>query len=693
MNVSELARRVNLLPQELYDILPRYGFDVGRRAIKMDDRLAQRFLRDWPRIRRDLQRLRDKERQEEERKRRQLAVAEGNAREVALPPIVTVRDFADRLALPVSEVIHELLRNGILANLNERIDYATAAIIAEDLGCKPVPEMATSAIAEVEQSTVEATATAAALALGGIARPPVVVVMGHVDHGKTKLLDAIRKTDVAGGEAGGITQHIGAYQATIRPATKLSSRPPTTDQPKAEVSPDGSEGRKITFIDTPGHQAFTTMRSRGARVADVAVLVVAADDGVQPQTKEALEIIRAAKLPFVVAMNKVDKPEANVERVMQELGAMGVTSEAWGGKVPFVSVSAKAVTGIDDLLEVILLVADLERDRLLADPTAPAITATIESRVDKNEGPVATLLVQQGTLRVGDVLAVGKVFMGKIRSLRDYRGQIVAAAPPSMPVRVLGFKVLPEVGDVVTVAADQRALEVVRRKTSGAAPSVALSSPVPVAEGEEPAIILPVVLRADVLGSLEAIASEVEKIGGAQARVKVIGRGLGNITEGDIAQVAAAKGQVLGFGVRAPDDVAKLARDQGVLIVTSKIIYDLLGKVRAALEALLPEEIVREQLGTVRTLALFRKENRWQIVGCKVIAGKIVMEKGVKAELIRGGDVAAEGKLFALQAGKEEVREVVVGQECGMKIGGIEGIQIGDELRFVKEERQKKKLG
>ncbi|MBI4142515.1 translation initiation factor IF-2 [Candidatus Uhrbacteria bacterium] len=663
MNVTELARRVNVAPTDLYELLPQFGFDIGRRAIKLDDRVAQQILKQWPRIRREWERQKEKAREAEERLRRAKSVAEGTAKEVSIPAIVTVRDFATLLQMPVSVVLQELLRNGILANMNEQVDYATAAIIAEDLGFRPKPTVQ----ATVEEEVAALAATPVAAVGTGEPRAPVVVVMGHVDHGKTLLLDRIRSTNVAAGEAGGITQHIGAYQTT-------------------------QQGKPITFIDTPGHEAFTTMRSRGARVADIAILVVAADDGVQPQTKEALKIIQAAKVQFLIAVNKIDKPDANQERVMQELGALGVASEAWGGKTPFVPVSAKTGQGIEQLLEIILLIADVERERLLADATAKPIAATIESRVDKNEGPIATLLVQQGTLRVGDMLALGGAFVGKIRSMRDHRGVTIDTAPPSTPVRILGFKVLPEVGDVVEVAADRKGLTEAKKK--GPTKAAVVAPPPPeTPEGQEPAITFPIVIRADVLGSLEAVCNEIEKIGGAVARAKIIGRGLGNITEGDVAQAAAAKGQIFGFGVHTLDPIARLARDQAVPITTSKIIYEILNAIRAALEALLPEETIREELGTMSVLALFRKEPKWQIVGGKMRSGKIIMAKGVKVERLHGDEVLATGRLLGLQAGKEEVREVVEGQECGTKIAGIEEIAIGDVLRFVKEEKRKKVLG
>lgn len=688
MNVSELARRVNVAPQDLYDLLPQFGFDIGRRAIKIDDHVAQQVVKQWPRIRREWERQKEKAREAEERIRRAKAVVEGTAQEIELPAIVTVRDFATLLGMPVSLVLQELLRNGILANLNEQIDYATAAIIAEDLGFRS--KAATQRTVEEEIAAVPSAPVVSMVT--GTSRAPVVVVMGHVDHGKTKLLDSIRSTNIVAGEAGGITQHIGAYQMIARLGAQ-SSRVPTSESGRG--TPDTEEGHPITFIDTPGHEAFTTMRSRGARVADIAILVVAADDGVQPQTKEALKIIQAAKIPFVVAMNKIDKPDANTERVMQELGALGVTSEAWGGKVPFVPVSAKTGEGIPQLLEIVLLIADVERERLLADASAIPTAATVESHVDKNEGLVATLLVQSGTLKVGDVLSVRGAFIGKVRSMRDHLGQTLAAAPPSTPVRILGFKVLPEVGDLVEVSENRKGLTEAKKRVTGMTkPSPMASTSTATGATEEAAMALPIVIRADMLGSLEAVCNEIERLGDASVQAKIIGRGLGNITENDVTQAEAAKGQIFGFGVRAPDAIAKLAREKKVTITSVKIIYELLDAVRAALQALVPEETVREELGTLQVIALFRQEAKWQIVGGRVTNGKIVFDpKTVKVELVRGDEIVATGKLLGMQAGKEDVREVVEGQECGVKVAGIDGIAIGDHLRFVKEEVRKHVIG
>ncbi len=408
---------------QVKEILPQLGFDVGARAIKVDDRIAQRIVREWPYLYKQWQ---DRKKAEEATKEIG-AIRKAVANQVyKIPSAITVRDFAAKLGLPVTKIIQELMKSGIFASLNERIDFETASIIADDLGCKV--ELETGGV-DVSKSTQDAKIKDAfekEKKEDLKVRAPVVVVMGHVDHGKTKLLDAIRKTNVVAGEAGGITQHIGAYQVE-------------------------KKGRKITFIDTPGHEAFTAMRSRGARIADVAILVVAADDSVMPQTVEALRIIEAAKIPFLVAVNKIDKPEANLEKVKQDLSRYNLIPEDWGGKTVISPVSAMTGKGIDDLLETVLLLTDLEKDKMMANPDRLALGTIVESRVDKNQGPLATVLVQAGTLRVNEILSIGNVFYGKVKAMKDWNGSTVKEAGPSTPVRVLGFKVAPEVGDIVEV--------------------------------------------------------------------------------------------------------------------------------------------------------------------------------------------------------------------------------------------------
>ncbi len=497
MNVSELARRVRISPNQLFDMLPELGFDIGRRAIKVDDRTAWRIIENWPSLMREWNLKHPVEKVEK------VEGPEAVKKEATLPSVLTVRDFAARLGLPINRVMSELMKNGILAAMNERIDFTTCSIIAQDLGFIVKEETVNQEAQEVMgASDVIRERIEKEDASGLVPRAPVVVVMGHVDHGKTSLLDKIRKTDVVGGEAGGITQHIGAYQAVRK-------------------------DRRITFIDTPGHEAFTTMRSRGARIADVAILIVAADDGVQPQTLEALRIIEAAKLAFAVAINKMDKPGADPERVKRELSEKGVMSEEWGGKVPFVQISAKTGEGIENLLDVILLLADLDKERIVANPNARALGTAIEAHVDSGEGVVATVLVQNGTLKRNDYLAIGESLYGRVRAMKDWAGRLVDAAPPGMPVRILGFKVPPEVGDIIEVPADVKALEtkkVVPTYKEGSR-SNAFMQPAVTGPGDIAQTYVNVIVKADVLGSLEAILASLEKLQTPEVAVKVVAKG------------------------------------------------------------------------------------------------------------------------------------------------------------------------
>ncbi len=425
MNITELARRLRVNTEELKNVLPGMGFDFGRRAIKIPDQVAWKIINAWPAYVRAQQRKREAERDSE-----RLTQAREAAKEIMLPAVLTVKEFAAHLGLPVTRVIAELMKNGILAAMNERIDYTTASIIANDLGFAVQQQEDTVLVAPHEDVASDTVKDMIRKESGTslVPRPPVVVVMGHVDHGKTTLLDTIRRTNVVAKEAGGITQHIGAYQVE-------------------------KKNRLVTFIDTPGHQAFTTMRSRGARVADIAILVVAADDGVQPQTLEALSIIQAAKIPYAVAVNKMDKPDADVERVKRSLSEQGVIPEEWGGTVPFVPVSARTGTGIDAMLDVLLLLADLHKSEIMADPYGRAIGTVIESHVDDQEGVLATILVQNGTLRCGDTLGVRGVLYGRVRALKDWARTDVREVPPGTPVQLLGLKAAPEVGDVIGVPA------------------------------------------------------------------------------------------------------------------------------------------------------------------------------------------------------------------------------------------------
>lgn len=664
MNVSELARRLRVTPYELLNKLPELGFDIGTRAIKVDDRVAEQIIQKWM------------ESARRERLRNQIAaqqptpLAENKARtEVALPPVMAVRDFAGLLRMPVTKVMQQLMKAGILASQNERIDFMTASIIAEELGFKPIPENAKQEewkdaleekdiIKERLQSATE----------GLVIRPPVVVIMGHVDHGKTRTLDAIRKTHVMESESGGITQHIGAYQVE-------------------------QNGRKLTFIDTPGHEAFTVMRSRGAKVADIAVLVVAADDGVQPQTKEAADIIRAAKLPFVVALNKIDKPDADPNRVLGQLAEIGVNVEEWGGTVPLAKISAKTGEGIEALLDTILLVADIEPDRIMARPSAKAAGSVIEARVSKGEGPVATIIVQDGTLHINDCLGIAGAAYGRVRAMRNWNGEQITEATPGMPVKILGFKVPPVVGDIVEVPENPKDLEQKKfRPTRQVADSFTSTKAMPV-QGEEGTkkIMLNVILKTDVLGSLEALLGMIEKISHELVGVDVIQKGLGNVTEVDAERAANSKPSVVyGFNVLVPTAVEVSAREKGVDVKTYKIIYELFDDILARLNALLPQETIIIPLGEAEIAAIFLTEPGRMVLGAKIKEGKL--QVGCKVRVWRGQDPIGEGILETLQSGKSTVKELANGQEGGIAFKGKTKIEVGDRFEAYLEESKTRKI-
>lgn len=579
---------------------------------------------------------------------------------IKIPSTIVVRDFAAKLELPVTAVSAELIKNGVMAAINQEIDFDTASIIASDLGKQveldsaddEAPAQSGTTIEEYlqEEDGVEL-----------VARPPVVVVAGHVDHGKTSLLDAIRTTTVTDDEAGGITQKIGAYQIT-------------------------KNNRVVTFIDTPGHEAFTQMRTRGAKVADVAILVVAADDGVKPQTDEALRIIQEAKLPFLVAITKVDKPEANAEKVKKELAERSVLLEGWGGQVPVVEVSAKKKTGLDELLEAILLLADVEAEKLKVNPKRAAIGTVIESHVDPKQGPIASVLIQTGTLKVGDDVAVGQVW-GKVRSLKNDRGEVVKIAGPSMPVQILGLKAAPQVGDIVRVSsADAKELKkkvkshqlvhhlkTVVRATTGTGDAAS--------DDEKPKIKkLFIILKSDTLGSAEAITESLKKLDHPEVAVEIVQRGLGIISEADVLRAEGAKAKIYGFAVPVSPKADQLARSKNIPIEikTYGVIYDLINDITAHLETMLAPVIERKELGQLSVLAIFRNENTFQVVGGKVLDGELAL--GAFVDVLRGGKKLATGTITQLQQNKVNTKTVAAGNECGLKVEGQSLTAVGDTL-------------
>lgn len=658
MNITELARILRTTTQELKDKLPLMGFDIGQKAIKVDNRTAQKIIREWQGFIRRMDALAQKEKEQKLQELKQ----SGPKKEIKIPNYITIRNFAEASEIPVNKILAELMKNGIFSSLNERIDFETAAIIGADLGLEVKLEEKTGEETENREEKLKNILDKENISDMKF-RAPVIVVMGHVDHGKTKLLDAIRTTDVVAGEAGGITQHIGAYQVSRK-------------------------NKAITFIDTPGHEAFTAMRSRGAKIADIAILVVAADDGVKPQTIEAFRIIEAAKLPFIVAINKIDKPEANIEKTKQELAnQLNIIPEDWGGKIIMAPISAKDNTGIEELLDMILLTADMEAEKIKANPLAEAVGTVIESNINKGEGPVATVLVQNGTLRVGDMLKMNGTMYGKTRALKDYRGQSVLEAGPSTPVKIIGLKIAPEVGDVLEVGIGEK---VKMKKMQSALKEQPLAKKEEKEDDDKKIKKINLIIKSDVLGSGEAIEGSLAKIDLPELKVNIIKKGLGNITEGDVTQAEASHAQIIGFNVKALPQVENLAREKGVAIKHYDIIYELINDIKAQILSLLEPEIKRVDLGRLKVLAIFRTEANSQILGGKVIEGKVEADSMI--EVIRDKELVETGKLAKLQAGKQDVKEATADQECGIQYQGKPVIREGDILVIYKEEKIFRKI-
>ncbi|KKP59470.1 MAG: Translation initiation factor IF-2 [Candidatus Magasanikbacteria bacterium GW2011_GWC2_34_16] len=669
MNVSELARQLRVHPQKLLQILPEFGFDIGAKSIKIDDRVAQQIQREWRRIKYILDERERKEKEEEKEKEKEQRRESGVA--VSIPSVLTVRQLADKLQTPINKLMLELMKNGILATQNENIDHDTAVLVAEEMGFSIAEE---EVLAVTEENTSQHVQNLEkTLGTGAtVPRPPVIVVMGHVDHGKTKLLDAIRSTNVVAQEAGGITQHIGAYQVVWNnPKTKAQT--------------------PLTFIDTPGHEAFTVMRSRGAKVADIAILVVAADDGVKPQTIEAINIIKAAKLPVVVAINKIDREGADPQRVRTELSQHNILADDWGGDVPMVEISAKQNLNIDKLLDTLLLVAEMNAENIKANPDRPAAGTVIEAHVDKGQGPVATILVQTGTLHNNDPLVVNGEIYGKVRAMKNYRTDTILEAGPSCPVRILGFKIAPQVGDVLDVSQAGDATEI-NLKTKRTQQSGAEQRPVVATDenDEEAKQMYNIVLKTDMLGSLEAIVASLEKISHDEVGVKVVGKGLGNITADDISLAAATGATVFGFNVNTTPIATEMMQNGGVQFKQYHVIYDLLDYVKGELEKMLNPELIVTELGNFKVIALFRTEKNSMVVGGRVEKGKIL--RNCLAHVKRGGEIIGKGKITKLQISKQEMNEVPEGSECGIQFEGKLKLEVGDLLEAYKEEKKEKKL-
>lgn len=586
---------------------------------------------------------------------------------IEIPAIVSVKEFSEKAGLPVTDVIATLFKNGIMATINQMLDYDTAAVVASDLGMqvKIAEKVASSEdmlagdlsalLKEEDQSLLKP-------------RAPIVTVMGHVDHGKTKLLDTIRNTNVMGGEAGGITQRIGAYQVV-------------------------KNGHPITFLDTPGHEAFTSMRARGAKVTDIAILVVAADEGVKPQTVEALNHAKEAGVPIIVAINKMDKPGANPDKVKGELVEYGLQSEDWGGKNIMVPISALKGDGVDKLLEMVLLVAEMEN--LKANPKRLAVGTVVEADLDPSLGPVATILVNTGTLRVGDMIVVGTT-MGRVKTMKDDRGRNLKEVLPSGAARISGLGMVPRAGDILQSFKNEKTarmrlekvIELKQRQEEDSGGTMVERIVSQISTGNTK--YLKLVLKADTKGSLEAIMQALGKIKGHEVAVKVIHYGVGNISGTDIAMAAASQALVVGFNVEASNHIKSLADKDHLDIKQYTVIYRLIEDVTALLSGMLLPEVTLVELGKLEIVQIFLDKKIWVIAGCKVTEGKV--EKGAMVRVKRNGQLLFETQLDSLKHVKEDVKELEQGSDCGIRIKTQKQVQVGDILEAYRIDRKQRTL-
>ena len=582
--------------------------------------------------------------------------------QVELPRSLSVRQLADLLQVSAVEIIKQLMRKDIMANINQGIDYDIASEVATNLGYKTrvrprTAEGAASAISEIRKRRKLQVEEAGNLQL----RPPVVTVMGHVDHGKTRLLDAIRQTDVMATEAGAITQHIGAYQVMV-----------------------GEQ--KITFLDTPGHEAFTAMRAHGAQITDIIILVVAADDGVMPQTVEAINHARAAEVPIVVALNKIDKPEADPDRVKQQLAEAGLVIEEWGGDIVCVPISAKEKIGIQELLENLLVVAEVEE--LKANPAGPASGVVIEAEMDRNRGPLATILINSGTLKPADTVVVGGTW-GRVRAMLNDLGKRVKKAGPATPVEILGLNSVPQAGDILTAVASehqaQSMLEKHRREEEG---RTAASSKVvslhnlhdKISSGQVKG--LNIILKADVQGSIEPIRNSLERPSTDEVQVRILHSGTGNVSESDVMLATASNGLIIGFGVGTDEGARRLASTEGIDIRHYDVIYNVVDDVEKALKGLLEPELVEVIEGHAEVRAVFSAPKGVQVAGIYVLDGKVSRNSSVRVR--RGEEVISDTTVSSLRRFKDDVREVATGYECGIGVKDFDNLQVGDQLEFYR---------
>ena len=653
MKIADLSKKVNLSPQELRQKISAYGFDIGRKARTIKDETAldiiskveaeNKFVQSGETTEKEIEK-------ESTQGKTQESSAESNV--VEIPDVLTVKEFAVKLNLPVTEVIRELVKNGVMASINENIDFETAMIIGEDLGFeikKAKEEQEEFKPIEVDKGSIKP-------------RPPVIAVVGHIDHGKTSLIDNIRKSSIIAGESGGITQHIGAYQIEIKKDKKK---------------------RKITILDTPGHEAFVAMREHGARIADIAILIVAADEGVMPQTREAFNHTKLTGVPIIVAITKIDKPAADIEKVKNQLSDLGLVAEDWGGTTIVAPVSSKTSKGIKELIDMILLVSDMEK--IKASYSGQAQGVVIESHLNAQKGPVASILVQSGILKATNAIIAGEV-LGKIRMMDDSFGKKVEEAKPSDPVRIYGLNSVPNFGDRVYSFSNEKEaknyLANIKKKES-------VKSLVKTISGQnlQAGQKLNVIIKADVSGSLKAIIDAIKNIKAEEGEINIISAGVGSISESDIITAEASNAVIFGFRVLPTSGTKESAIQKKIKIYPYQVIYDLIDQAKK----LLIEEIgliaLKSEIGRAKVLAIFRKDKTIKIIGVKVFEGKIVDNSQV--EIFRNDELLGHGKITSLKIQQQNVKEVNPENECGLAIETDADIEKDDLVRVFKiEEKQ-----
>ncbi len=649
--IYELAKELKITSKELMELMEEMGINVTSHMATVENEEAETI--------KELisGEMKDEEKKEENLTNKTHKKKKEEKKIIEVEDTIVVKDLADKMGITPAELITKLIDLGVMANQNQSIDFDTVSIIGEELGFKIIKSEPLEIEDEFDLDYEDDPRDLKP-------RPPVVTVMGHVDHGKTSLLDAIRETNVTEQEAGGITQHIGASVVNVK-------------------------GKKIVFLDTPGHEAFTSMRARGAQVTDIAVLVVAADDGVMPQTVEAINHAKAANVPIIVAINKIDKPDANIDRIRQELVEYGLVPEEWGGDTVNVPVSALKKEGIDDLLEMILLVAEMQE--LKANPNRKAMGTVIEAQLDKGKGPIATVLVQKGTLRVGDVVVCGST-SGRIRAMFDDRGRNVKKAGPSIPVMILGLSEVPLSGDVLYVVEDEktartyaeRKKELEREEQLKTTQKVSLDDlfeKIQSGEIKE----LNIIIKTDARGTIDAIKQSIEKLENEEVKINIIHGGVGGITESDVTLAAASNAIIIGFNVRPTQNALDIAKEENVDVRTYRVIYEAIEDIEAAIKGMLEPKYEEKVIGRAEVRATFKVPNVGNVAGIYVQDGKIT--RNSKIRLLRDNIVIFEGNISSLKRFKDDVREVLSGYEGGLALENYNDIKEGDILEaYILEE-------